>query len=178
MENLYRALNIPVSFLNSKFNGKKYTSRHGMFDKSDISDDFLKWIQSLDLTLGHAEIFFSVPHTYYTIHQDQHTIVDFPKINFIYGESTSFMNWYKNKPEKTGTISQTKIDTPYVGYALDEVDLLYSTEIKSPSLVQAGVPHNVTVVNGFRWSVSTVYTRNTKLLTFDEMVETFRPFLI
>jgi hypothetical protein len=176
MENLYRALNIPVPLLKGKFNGKKYTSRHIMFDKNDISEDFLKWIETLNLTLDHAEIFFSMPNIPYKIHRDQHTLTDFPKINWVFGNAVSQMNWYTILSE--GAMNNTGIGTAFVGYDLKDVELLYSTEIASPSLVQAGVPHNVTIVEGFRWAVSTVYRRNNKLLTFEEMVETFKPFLI
>lgn len=175
MKNLYRALNIPVPFLKSNFNGKKYISRHSIVDKNDISENFLKWIESLNLTLCHAEVFFSMPNIPYKIHRDQHTLTDFPKINWVFGNAVSQMNWYTILSE--GVIANTKIGTDYVGYDLKDVDLLYSTEIVSPSLVQSGVPHNVTIINGLRWSVSTVYKRNNRLLTFDEMVETLRPFL-
>ena len=157
MNNLCRPLSIPVPFFKDYFDKKKYsTARHQLLDRNEISSEYVKWIESLGLILDHAEVFFSIPHTYYPIHQDHHTRIDFPKINFIYGGSNSVMNWYKVKPGKIGTMSETKIDTPYVGYAPDEVELLYSKELQSPSLVQAGVPHNVTV-NSPRWCVSTVY---------------------
>jgi hypothetical protein len=179
MNSLYRPLNIPVPFLKEYFNKKKYsTARHQLLDKAEISSDYLTWIASLGLILDHAEVFFSIPQTYYTIHQDQHTRVDFPKINFIYGGSNSFMNWYKIKPGKTGTISQTKIDTPYVGYAPDDVKLLYSKEIKSPSLVQAGVPHNVTILGPPRWCVSTVYINSDRqIISWTDAEKIFQPYM-
>jgi hypothetical protein len=117
-----------------------------------------------------------MPNIPYKIHRDQHTLTDFPKINWVFGNAVSQMNWYTILSE--GAMNNTGIGTAFVGYDLKDVELLYSTEIASPSLVQAGVPHNVTIVEGFRWAVSTVYRRNNKLLTFEEMVETFKPFLI
>lgn len=178
MNSLYRPLSIPVPFLKNYFNKNKYsTARHQLLDRDEISPEYLTWVSSLGLILDHAEVFFSIPHTYYTIHQDQHTRVDFPKINFIYGGLNSFMNWYKIKSGKTGTISQTKIDTPYVGYNPGEVELLYSKEIKSPSLVQAGVPHNVTV-NSLRWCISTVYLYpDRRLLSWSDAEKIFQPYM-
>jgi hypothetical protein len=179
MNTLCRCLKIPVPFLKENFNRKKYSSaRHQFLDRNEISLEYLKWIESLGLILDHAEVFFSIPHTYYTIHQDQHTRIDFPKINFIYGGSNSSMNWYKVKSGKLGTVSQTKIDTPYVGYTLDEVELLYSKELTSPSLVQAGVPHNVTVLGSPRWCVSTVYLYpDRRLLSWADAEKIFRPYM-
>jgi len=180
MNTLCRPLNIPVPLFKEYFNKKKYsTERHQFLDRNEISPEYLNWIESLGLVLDHAEVFFSIPHTYYTIHQDQHTRTDFPKINFIYGGLNSFMNWYKVKPGSPGTMSQTKIDTPYVGYTPEEVDLLYSTELKSPSLVQAGVPHNVTILGSPRWCVSTVYTyQDKKLVSWDDMIKILDPYLL
>jgi hypothetical protein len=179
MNSLCRHINIPVPFLKEYFNKKKYsTVRHQFLDKNEISLEYLKWIESLGLILDCAEVFFSVPHTYYGIHQDQHTRIDFPKINFIYGGSNSVMNWYKVKSGKLGTVSETKIDTPYVGYALDEVELLYSKELKSPSLVQAGVPHNVTILGSPRWCVSTVYlTSDRQLINWSDAEKIFQPYM-
>jgi hypothetical protein len=179
MNSLCRHLNIPVPFLKAYFNKKKYsTARHQFLDKDEISPEYLKWIESLGLILDHAEVFFSTPHTYYTIHQDQHSRIDFPKINFIYGGSNSFMNWYTVKPEKTGNKAHTAIDSPFVGYAPDEVDLLYSKELKSPSLVQAGVPHNVTLSDTVRWCVSTVYLYpDRKLLSWADAERIFQPYM-
>ena len=179
MNTLCRPLNITIPFLKENFNKKKYsTARHQLLDKNEISLDYLTWIKSLGLVLDLAEVFFSVPHTYYTIHQDQYTRTDFPKINFIYGGSNSFMNWYKIKTGKTGIESQTNMDTAYVEYTLDEVDLIYSEELKAPSLVQAGIPHNVTILGSARWCVSTVYTYpNKQLASWSELISILKPYL-
>ena len=179
MKNLYRPLNIPVSFLSREFNKKKYTRvRHQSFDRSDISDEYLLWISSLGIVLHHAEVFFSIPNIQYEIHQDYSTLTDFPKINWIFGNSTSRMNWYTPLNEIAVSISKTQINTPYVGFKLKDVNLLHSVELPSPSLVQAGIPHDVITLNDFRWCVSTVYTRNDKFLSFNEAVDIFTPFII
>ena len=47
MNSLYRPLNIPVSFLKKNFNKTKYsTSRHQLFDQTDISDSFFEWLDT------------------------------------------------------------------------------------------------------------------------------------
>lgn len=178
MDNLCRALKIPVPFLKAEFNRKKYSlARQRQFDRDDISQEYLEWISSLGLTLVYAEIFFSLPNKHYEIHKDQHNLNDFPKINWIFGDSVSYMNWYEPKLECQASVSNTRIGSPYVGYQPTDVDKIYSCELTSPSLVQAGVPHNVTVLNAYRWCVSTVYHCNSKLITFDKAVETLSPFM-
>ena len=174
MKNLHRELKLPVPFLSKEFDGMQYISRYQCFNKSDISVEFIDWLSSLNLVLGLTEVFLSIPGTYYGIHQDHDILTDFPKINWVFGKSTSYMNWYTLKT--TGVI-YTEETGPYVVYAKEGVELLHSVELKSPSLVQAGVPHNITTLKDYRWCISTAYKRNNKLLTYDDMVETLKPFL-
>jgi len=175
MKNLHRELKLPVPFLSKEFDGTQYMSRYQHLSRSDISVEFIDWLNSLNLVLGLAEVFLSIPGTYYGIHKDHITLTDFPKINWIFGKSTSYMNWYE--PKTTG-FTLKKETGLYVEYAIEDVKLLHSAELKSPSLLQAGVPHNVTVLKDYRWSISTVYKHNNRLLTYDDMVETLRPFLV
>ncbi len=179
MDTLYRPLKFPVSFIKQYFNKAKYSSaRHQFVDRTEISNEYIDFISSLGLELDHAEVFFSVPNVYYPVHRDQHDLTDFPKINFVYGGFGSTMNWYSIKPGMDGTTSYTKINTAFVGYTLDEVELLFQKELNSPSLVQAGVPHNVTTPSNPRWCISTVYKKNNKLLTWDQAIEIFDPYLL
>jgi hypothetical protein len=174
MKNLHRELKLPVPFLTKEFDGMQYLSPYQCFNKSDISIEFIDWLSSLNLVLGLTEVFLSKPNTYYRIHQDHTILTDFPKINWVFGKSTSYMNWYT--PKTTGFI-YTVATGQSVIYEKEDAELLHSVELKSPSLVQAGVPHNITVLKDYRWSISTTYRRNNKLLTYNEMIETLKPFL-
>lgn len=177
MESLYCPLKLPVTFFKEKFNKKKYMkTRHFLFDRDEISEEFYDFLNNLGLKLNHAEVFFSLPNRYYTIHKDQHDKNDFPKINFVFDGKGSFMNWYKVKSSIAGTTSSTEIGAPFIGYNQDEVDLLFQTNLHETSLVQAGVPHNVTSPS-IRWCVSTVYTKlNNQLLTWQEATNIFKPY--
>lgn len=179
MSYLYAPLSLPVSIFKSAFNKKKYsTARHHYFDKEEISLEYLDFIKDLGLHLSHAEVFFSIPGEYYTIHRDQHQYHDFPKINFIIGGENSEMNWYSVKENIVGENKSTKIQTPYVGYKPEEVELIFKTKLNSTSLVQAGVPHNVTS-KSLRWAISTVYKNSeNKHLTWNQCLEIFQPYLI
>jgi hypothetical protein len=179
MNNLHQELKIPVPFLKEEFNQEKYScSRHQQLDRQDISDEYYEWLHSLNLTLSHAETFYSIPDQHYTIHKDTHDLTDVPKINWVFGNSISTMNWYKILSDNKIDVGKTGIDTGYVGYNLEDLELIHSVALPSPSLVQAGTVHNVTTKKDFRWSISTVYYRNNKILTYNEMVEILKPFIV
>ena len=179
MNNLHQELRIPVPFLKEEFNQEKYScNRHQQLDRKDISDEYYEWLRSLNLKLVHAETFYSVPDQQYAIHKDTHDLTDFPKINWVFGNSISTMNWYKILSDNKIDVGKTGIDTGYVGYKSEDVELIHSVALPSPSLVQAGTVHNVTTKKDFRWSISTVYTYNDKLLTYDKMSDMLKPFIV
>lgn len=181
MHNIFhRKLEIPVKVFNNPFNGMEYSNkRHHHFDLNNFSDDYLSWLNRLNLTLVHAQILYSFPDTPYGIHQDHFKRTDFPKINFIYGGKNSRMNWYKVKPEKLGKIREPEINNPYMTFSEDQVDLIYSQELEGVNLLQAGIPHNLTNDSDPRWCISTVYLLdNKRFLTWPEAVTLFNPFMI
>lgn len=177
--NFYKKLNIPVQVLREPFDTAKHSvKRFEHFDVNNFSTEYLEWIRGLGLQLVHAEIFYSVANTPYVIHQDHFKRTDFPKINFVFGGKNSKMNWYRVKPEKLGNIPEPNIHNPYMTFTQDQVDLVYSQELEGSCLVQAGVPHNVTLDTESRWCISTVYLLdNKRLLTWAEANKLFEPFI-
>ena len=180
MNNFCMKLIPPTPILGGPFDYEKYSSkRFEHFNISNFTPEYLDWVKNLGLTLVHAELFYSVPNTPYVIHQDHFKKTDFPKINFVYGGKNSKMNWYNVKPEKLGKIPEPEIHNPYMTFNEDEVDLVYSQELEGVNLVQAGVPHNVTIDKNSRWCISTVYLLdNKRLLTWTEANNLFKPFMI
>lgn len=182
MTSLYIPLNLPFSFYKEPFPFKKHCKRHTFFESNDINLDYINFISDLNLTLDHAEVFFSVPKMYYQIHKDQHDITDFPKINFVIGGKDSVMNWYKPKTLTKIKPAKTVLGLDFIGFLPEEVDLIYQKEIISPCIVQAGVPHNVTSPSE-RWCISTVYRfkagkKQDKFLNWKEITEVFKEFII
>lgn len=179
MNQLYCPLSLPVNFFNDKFDIKKFKIvNHQRITHENISKEYFDFLSHLNIKLNHVELFITLPNLFLRIHKDQHGMNDFPKINFIIGGKSSTMNWYKPKSDSVGKIQNTSIATPYIGYDLEEVDLIFSKEIHSPSIVQAGVPHNVTTPVP-RWAFSTVYiSRDNKLLTWEEILNIFKDYII
>lgn len=171
---------MPVQVLGEPFDTAKYSNKRLQhFELNNFSTDYLELVRSLQLTLVHAEVFYSVPGVDYVIHQDHFKRTDFPKINFIFGGKNSKMNWYSVKPEKLGSIPEPNIHNPYMTFKQDQVDLVCSQELEGSCLIQAGVPHNVTLSTDARWCISTVYLLdNKRLLTWAESNKLFEPFIV
>jgi len=179
MNNFYRPLEIPVPLLKKNINEICIPrERHTRLDRSDISDLYYSFMENLGIKLVHAELIFSLPNRYYDIHQDNSNKPDLPKINFVYEGIGSKMNWYKIKEGREGKVTYTDLNTKYTIYQPNDVDLIFSQEIKSPVLIQAGVPHNVFTPT-YRWAVSTVYTtKNDKVLSWNEMCNIFKDYIL
>jgi len=167
MKELYCPLLLPVDPLKN-FNKIKFIKqRQQILEHNTLSDEYFDFLNKLNIKLNHIEIFVSLPNKYYTIHKDQHDKDDFPKLNFIFDGKGSKMNWYKPKETYFPNLSTTDVGSPFISYELQDVDLIFSCEIHSPSLIQAGVPHNVTSPT-LRWAVSTVYmSKDNKLFTWE-----------
>lgn len=176
MNELYCPLLLPV-YPFKNFNKIKFIKqRQSILEHNTLSDEYFDFLNKLNIKLNHIEIFVSMPNKYYTIHKDQHDKDDFPKLNFIFDGKGSKMNWYKPKETCFPSLSTTDVGSPFISYKLQDVDLIFSHEIYSTSLVQAGVPHNVTSPT-LRWSVSTVYTtKDNKLLSWNEICSIFNDY--
>ena len=81
------------------------------------------------------------------------------------------MDWYQLKAgqQKLPT-NNSAGNATCIKYTTDEVDYMYGEEIKSPSLVQVGVPHDVRASTGIRLCISLVLrtTKGKNRITMDE----------
>jgi hypothetical protein len=121
-----------------------------------VNPDMLTFLKSLGIEPLHCEIFYSVPNFFSGIHVDiKHG--DFTKINWVFGGSESVMNWYRPKNNFIrDENAKTVIDTAYIPYWRDEVEVIHSSQLITPSIVQVGVPHNIKNANEPRYCVSLV----------------------
>lgn len=143
---LHLDLGVPLlrpEFKLEEINTKLY---HNKFHINDvISSELHKLLWSLDLVADlEIEMFYSHPKKFSIIHIDI-THGDYPKLNYVVGGQSSVMNWYKP------IISKDSIDVSldnrmYISYNPSEVSLVHSESIGLGhfSIVQTGVPHNVT----------------------------------
>ncbi len=126
-------------------------------DWKNINPDFIDLLKNLGIKIRYVESFYSRPFAKQGIHTDCMG-GDYVKINFIYGGRGSQMHWYKVK-ETSSTppvVAKTPINTEYIPWKADMVDLVESDALNYPSLVQAGCPHNVTTTNEDRLCITVV----------------------
>lgn len=149
---------------------------HRMIPLEDITDEYKSFLQAHGLELILVELFYNPPRKITSVHTDV-AGGDFSKINFVYQGDKSLMCWYDLKDStqapdvKTNVINRSVLD-----YNRDEVLLAHKEHVRSPSIVQVGIPHNIIVFAEPRWCVSTVFvkTDTKKRPTMAETLELFK----
>lgn len=122
---------------------------HFKINRSMLANEFVEWIYERDLVLrdgdSAGEYFYTPPNGSVPMHTDKHEINDYTKLNWLVGGESSVMNWYELKPGKTlSSYEQTNLKTSYAFARPEDVDLVYSARIGTPSLVNVGRLHSLT----------------------------------
>lgn len=148
---------------------------HVKIDSKDINTDLLELVDSKDLYVHLLELFYYPPNLIgpSSIHIDD-VPGDHGKLNWVYGGKNSLMFWYKSKISKQPV--KSLIDTYHIEFSQTEVELVYASPVKTPSIVQAGIPHNITNFGHERWCYSLVLFDNktNDQTTFDRLCEAFK----
>ena len=126
--------------------------------QTDIDPHLLNFLYQLDLTVFHAEAFYTVPKGKLFIHIDSDRLSDNCKLNWVYGGSGSTMEWWeRNNPNEPLTHKLTDIGTKYIFFDRNKCTKVWEEEIGQPSLVNVGIPHSVNNPNDEgRWCLSFV----------------------
>lgn len=158
------------------------SSWHWTLKAHNLNPKFLEIINDKLLHVIHAEVFkTNFLNQSWPIHIDaDNGRGDVPKINWIYGNQECPMIWYKEKDPEHRTAQQTTATgTGYYTFDADTVEELDRTFIKTPTIIQSGVPHTVINQSGkTRWCVSIVLKKGDDLLTFDELVNEFKEYTV
>ena len=171
-------INLYLNPLKEGIDIKSYgPDRHTRIPISDINPDLISLIDRLDLKVLLAELFYTTPRTITGIHID---VVggDYTKLNYIFDGKDSLMMWYKPKDNIVKSISKTAINTRYISYASHEVEMIDKQSVKFPSIIQAGIPHNVINYSEPRWCLSIVLVKqNGERLTMKESINIFNKYV-
>lgn len=142
-----------------------------------VSDKILDLFKVLKLDISLLEIFYRPPSEEGNIHVDS-LGGDYTKLNWIFGGKNSTMQWWAPKNKSLGTIGSTVIDTKFLSYSADEVDLLFKTKLVGPNIIQVGIPHNVSNPDyEERYCFSLVYRCNGVRPTMAETLELFKKYI-
>jgi len=130
---------------------------HVDVDTSVINPYWFDLMERNNLILKRVELFYGPPATPYTlgIHIDNGP-GDRSKINWVFGGAGCTMHWYRviNNTIKEKLI--TPVGSNYNVFDPADVKLLHTNTIVNPSLVQAGIPHNIVNPGDERWCYSMV----------------------
>jgi len=154
------------------------------FAKSEnVDQQFVEWLRQQELVMTYPPlIFYTPPGQQCGIHIDGYDISDRACVNFIFGGAGSLMHWYKLRPDISTTEQvQTQAGTPYTLYTPQQVEHVFSHAVKWPSIVQTGIPHNITNhTHGPRWCISCDISKKENPeagLTWDESIEVFKKWI-
>jgi len=163
----------------SKYQGMVYSG----FNINDVNPEIISLFDKLGLILQRVQVFHKKPSNdkVWAIHTDS-TVSgeDFAKVNWVYGGQGSLMKWYKQKPNISKTTSSFPHGPGVMLYTEDEVELVYSTELPSPSIVQVGIPHDVVNPLEERYCISIIpFSKETNnRISIDQLSKIFKDYLV
>jgi hypothetical protein len=159
MNNYCVDITIPVSPLKdySVLNQTSSEPEIWFADPAQVCEDFKEWLDKQDLVMTYPPLIFYTPNGGQCgIHIDGYGVTDRACVNFIIQGTGSLMHWYmlKEGTELTEQVA-TQADTPYTLYQPEQVYHVHSQPVSWPSIVQTGIPHNITNhTKEPRWCIS------------------------
>ena len=178
-------LNLPISPLRLDVDINSFpTTPWQLLSLDLINPDVKNLFKSLNLNLRVAAMFVLTGNSSGPIHVDGIDNPNVSKLNWVVG-SDHIMNWYQIKnPTSIKTVDTRVSNTAnipsrnYVSYNLDEVDLIHSQVVGFPSIIQAGVPHNVTNITGTRRCITIALFNNIgSALTIEQATQLFSKYI-
>ena len=132
-------LSVPVSInINETWN----TERLSWYDCTH--PELIAFLESLGVSIRHAQRFYTPPYGSLPIHVDSHEAVGQAKLNYIVGGKGSVMNWFELKPGKTMKTMVTNVGSKYLYAEEEDVVKVHSAEIGYPSIINSGELHSIT----------------------------------
>ena len=136
---------------------------HTKGNLTDIHPLLLQHLANKGVSVSLLETFYSKPDYVQGIHIDG-IGGDYSKLNWIYGCTNSLMHWYKLKDGVVVDIKTNTIGKQYSEYNRTQLKLLHSHSVGRPSLVQVGIPHNISNKQEDRLCISlAIFKDNTRL---------------
>lgn len=181
---LYFHLNLgiddPITVNHSKYK-QVYRST---IDLSDITPLLYDLLEQEGLKIVRGEAYYWKPNFFMPVHTDNND-PDQTRMNWVFGGAGSQMHWYKLKDSIVDDVIMgtdgLENDSVYKIYDKDTVERIESVVITNPTLVQVGVPHNVTTGNEDRLCFSLKLAKinsGKKGMPFSEAVSILQKYAI
>jgi hypothetical protein len=143
-----------------------------------------RWLELFNCDIGTAEAFYTAPKKALGWHTDvsgKSPIVDYVKINFIWGATHSHaMEWGALRSGVAEpTIQYNLVGSPYMPFDPSTIDIVEKVCINKPILINVGVPHRVINQSNYgRWCLCLIPKKQGMRLLFDEAVELFSEYVV
>jgi hypothetical protein len=143
MKNSYHyTLTLPVTVT---FNETWETTRLSWYDTKHI--ELVEFLETLGITIRHAQRFYTPPYGTLPIHVDSHDLVSQAKLNYIIGGKDSTMDWFELKPGRDINTMVTPVGSKYLYADAGDVVKVYSAKVGHPSIINSGILHSITNSN-------------------------------
>jgi hypothetical protein len=170
-------LNLSISPLRPKIDINNISMKpwHAI-PNSDINPKLIAYLRLRELRVAKVSIFSAKGLSFGQIHLDGTYISDEVKLSWTYGEDHC-MHWYDTDVVHSHTVNH--IDRYYVDYQPDEVTLVHAQKVGCPSLIQAGIPHNVVTYSGVRRNITMMLIDNhtNKALKMNDALKIFNDII-
>lgn len=172
-----------MDLFKSRFDLGPKDYRHEVFDDEHdvwLSKEFANWLKNFNLHVPRFEIFHTETDRFTGWHTDMNPPRDWVKINWVYEEGISHMEWAElnsNEP----LISRPSIaGTSYVRFAPETTSTVCRHNLIGPTLINAGRPHRIdNSKDTDRWCLSAIpwHTDRQCRVLWQDAVEIFRDHL-
>lgn len=185
MNNLYCELKLPFNLVTPDFPKQEGTFEHltelSMFSHSKETLDplLLTLISDLGMVVYWSEVFYNPPYTDVPVHVDTNHLSNMCKINIHIGNPQCTIKWYRPLPDFVDKIPlRTPLNTEYLMYDKNEVEVIHSQVINHISLMNAGVPHSFeNNTPDPSWILSIVLFKDGFNAQFDEALDLFKDYI-
>jgi hypothetical protein len=156
---------------------------HQKLSVEKLNPQLIDIFKSLDIFISFIEVFIECAPCLNLIHID-HTGGDISKINWVFGGSDSYNQWYEIEPNLTNNNElRTNIDSKCILFSDNDVKKILHTHYPTknkPFIFQSGIPHRVSVGNEKRCCVSMIprWIRTLRRLTYQDALNTFSSFIV
>ena len=175
-------INLDIKPLREELDINSYgTTEYTRVKLNDINHELISFLSTLNLTISWAVVFYTAPFGFTGIHVDidnNNKSNDYVKLNYIFGGRNSVMCWWKQKDNVSSTLLRTVAGSGYMPFEIHQVDLIDEQQVKFPSIVQVGIPHNIKNFEEPRYCLSLVLKKRYRTrLTMAESIELFKQYL-
>ena len=166
----------------SRFDIQGKTLGHFKLSNEDLDPNYIDWLDSLNLDIKLAELFYCAPHSDIFIHSD---IIDPPaiccKMNWVYSRADVPMDWYQLIDGAELELHNNTIGGHYYTAPPEKYKFYKSELIGLPSMVNVSDLHGVAnPTDSDWWCVSIVLRQKDShkhRIHWDELYEKVKPWI-